>query len=119
MLARSISFLHLDPNLLSVYTLPKLKIRARSPTMVHSHPTPIALMSGCAMTVPMQEKMFLTKLLTAMPLDDLDGMNSVSIVVAAEKISMLLRPNSKLATLGTAQYRPLSMVQPNMMSALG
>lgn len=43
---------------------------------------------GAATIPPTQEKMFLIKLLTATPEDDLRGMNSVSIVVAIENISI-------------------------------
>lgn len=62
--------------------------KAQIPRMVKSHPFPMALMIGTPTAPPMQEKMFLTKLLTATPEEDLSGMNSVSIVVAIAKISM-------------------------------
>lgn len=56
--------------------------------IVKSHPFPMALMIGTATMAPTQEKMFRTKLLTATPLDDFLGMNSVNIVVAIANMSI-------------------------------
>jgi hypothetical protein len=55
---------------------------AMSPIIVHSHPLPRAPIRGAAMIAPTQENMFLTKLLTAIPVDALRDINSVNIVVA-------------------------------------
>lgn len=59
-------------------------------------------MIGAAIIPPTHENMFLTKLLTATPEDDLRGMNSVSIVVAIEKISIEPHPkkNEAIAWVG-------------------
>ena len=70
---------------------------AQIPIMVNTHPLPIAEIHGSATIAPKQEKMFRTKLLTATPEDARLGINSVSIVVAKPKISMLPMPKKKLA----------------------
>lgn len=67
--------------------------------MVKSQPFPMALMIGAATMDPTQEKMFRTKLLTATPLDDFWGMNSVSMVVAMAKINIDPMPKKKFATI--------------------
>ena len=68
---------------------------AITPNPVKSHPFPIAVIRGWAIIPPTQENRFLIKLLTATPDDDFRGMNSVSIVVAIEKMSILPRPKKK------------------------
>lgn len=67
--------------------------------MVKSQPLPIPWMMGDVTRVPTQEKMLRTKLLSATPVDDFFGMNSVSIVVAMLKISMDPTPKKKLAII--------------------
>jgi hypothetical protein len=67
------------------------------PNIVQSHPLPIVLMSGAATIPPTQEKMFLTKLLTAIPVDAFLDMNSVSIVVAIAKTSIEPTPKKNNA----------------------
>jgi hypothetical protein len=78
-------------------TTPGPLTSAITPKPVKSHPFPIASMSGCATTPPTQEKIFLTKLFTATPEEARLGMNSVSMVVAMAKMSMLPTPKKKLA----------------------
>ena len=94
--AASIFTLHPGPKRLMAQTTTLLH-SAMTPKMVNSHPFPMASISGCATTPPTHEKMLRTKLLTATPEDDLRGMNSVSIVVAMEKTSILPMPKKKLA----------------------
>ena len=65
--------------------------------MVNSHPLPMAEISGPATMAPTQEQMLRTKLFTATPDEARRGMNSVNIVVAAAKMSMLPMPKKKLA----------------------
>src|SRR5271170_7306483 len=83
----SIVSLHFGPKRLMAQIV-RLLNNAQTPKIVNSQPLPIAFMTGAAIMAPTQENMFLTKLLTATPLDDCLGMNSVSIVVAMAKISI-------------------------------
>lgn len=57
----------------------------------------MAWIIGAATTPPTHEKIFRRKLFTAMPVEALRGMNSVSIVVAMLKINMLPTPKKKFA----------------------
>lgn len=87
---------YLGPNLLiAQITLPLHS--AIAPTPVNSHPSPIAVISGCAVTAPTAEKILRTKLLAATPEEARRGMNSVSMVVAMAKMSMDPMPKKKLA----------------------
>lgn len=83
----SIVSLHFGPKRLMAQMV-RLLNNAQTPKIVNSQPLPTAFMIGAATMAPTQENMFLTKLLTATPLDDCLGMNSVSIVVAMAKISI-------------------------------
>jgi hypothetical protein len=83
----SIVSLHFGPKRLMAQIV-RLLNNAQTPKIVNSQPLPTAFMTGAATMAPTQENMFLTKLLTATPLDDCLGMNSVSIVVAMAKISI-------------------------------
>ena len=83
----SIVSLHFGPKRLMAQIV-RLLNNAQTPKIVNSQPLPTAFMTGAATMAPTQENMFLTKLLTATPLDDCLGMNSVSIVVATAKISI-------------------------------
>jgi hypothetical protein len=83
----SIVVLHFGPNRL-IAQIVRLLDSAHRPKIVKSHPFPIAFMTGAATIAPTQENMFRTKLLTATPLDDCLGMNSVSMVVAMAKMSI-------------------------------
>lgn len=62
------------------------------PRIVNSQPLPILAIKGAPMMPPMQEKMLRMKLLMATPEEERPGMNSVSMVVAMAKISMLPTP---------------------------
>jgi hypothetical protein len=83
----SIASLHFGPKRLMAQIV-RLLSNAQTPKIVNNQPLPTAFMIGAATMAPTQEKMFLTKLLTATPFDDCLGMNSVSIVVAMAKISI-------------------------------
>lgn len=87
------STLHLSENVFidSITPIP-LNIETR-PTIVHIHPLPIALIQGAATIPKTQEKIFLTKLLTAMPVDAFRGINSVNMVVDIAK--MIIDPKPK------------------------
>ncbi|KAG4219416.1 hypothetical protein PC116_g32104 [Phytophthora cactorum] len=87
--------------------------------MVISHPIPMAFTRGWPTIPPTQLNMFRTKLLRATPLLLFRGMNSVSIVVAALKTSMLPTPKKKLATDGAIQWIPYCNVQPDQINAPG
>jgi hypothetical protein len=52
-------------------------------------------MRGAARIPPAQEKMFLTKLLTAIPVDAFRGINSVNIVVDMAKTIIEPTPKKK------------------------
>ncbi len=126
---------YLGPNLLiAQITLPLHS--AITPTPVNSHPSPIALISGCAATAPTAEKILRTKLLAATPEEARRGMNSVSMVVAMAKMSMEPMPKKKLAIscerffshiyrqmddrpTGTGHITPFSAVQPYQIRAAG
>lgn len=69
-----------------------LEDTVQRPRMVNSQPLPIPLMMGAPTIAPIQLRIFRTKLFTATPDEDLFGMNSVSIVVAMAKMSMLPMP---------------------------
>lgn len=71
--------------------------KAQRPRIVNIQPLPMALTIGAATIPPTHENMFLIKLLTATPEDDLRGMNSVSIVVAIEKMSIEPQPKKNEA----------------------
>ncbi len=92
----SMRSLHAGPNLL-IAQITALLAAASTPMPVNSHPFPIAAMSGSAMIAPTQEQMLRTKLLAATPEEARLGMNSVSMVVAMAKMSMLPTPKKKLA----------------------
>jgi hypothetical protein len=77
---------------------------ATNPKKVQTHPLPTAPRIGAATTPPTHENMFLTKLLTAMPVEALRGMNSVSMVVAIPKMIMLPTPKKKLAMICYTNY---------------
>jgi len=81
----SIVSLHRRPDLLIAH-ITMLLANAQIPRTVNSQPSPIALITGAATIAPTHEKMFRIKLLTATPVDDFRGMNSVSIVVAIAKM---------------------------------
>lgn len=72
--------------------------------MVNNHPFPMASISGSATSDPTQEKMFRTKLLSAMPCDAWCGMNSVSIVVMAPNTSIVPTPKKKFAIIWWYSY---------------
>lgn len=69
------------------------------PRIVKSHPLPIPLMIGAVTTPATHEKIFRTKLLTATPVDDFRGMNSVSMVVDMLKMSIDPTPKMKHAII--------------------
>lgn len=92
------TFRHLGPYFL-IAQMTTLLAMAMTPRPVKSQPLPIAEINAersisllksragydylrSAVTAPMHEKMFLTKLLTATPEDAFLGMNSVNMVVA-------------------------------------
>jgi hypothetical protein len=81
----SILSLHRGPNFLIAH-ITMLLVNAQIPRIVNSQPSPIALIVGVATIAPTHEKMLRIKLLTATPVDDFRGMNSVSIVVAIAKM---------------------------------
>lgn len=110
--AASIAIRHFGAYLLIAKTTKPALTQQTMPTMVKSHPSPIAEMIGCVMTPPIQLKMLRTKLLTATPLLARLGMNSVNIVVATPKMIMLPRPKKKLAKHGATQRTPFSAVHP-------
>jgi len=67
-------------------------LNVQSPSIVKSHPLPMAPINGAPTIVPIQDRMFRQKLFTATPELDFCGMNSVSMVVDMAKISMLPIP---------------------------
>lgn len=68
------------------------ELRVQMPRMVNSQPLPMLAIRGAPMIPPMHEKMLRTKLFRATPEEERPGMNSVSMVVAMAKISMLPTP---------------------------
>lgn len=80
----------------------RLLANATRPRIVKVQPLPMAPMTGAATKEPMHENMFRMKLLTATPLDDFLGMNSVSMVVATLKMSIDPTPKKKLAIIWCA-----------------
>jgi hypothetical protein len=95
----SIPTLHLSEKVFidQITTIPLIKLT--KPNIVNSHPLPMAAMIGAATTPPTQEKMFLTKLLTAMPVDACLGINSVSMVVDMAKMIIEPMPKKKFAII--------------------
>ena len=93
----SISILHFSAYVFIDQMTPIPLTRAKRPMIVQSHPLPMARMSGAAMIPPTQENMFRTKLLTAIPVDALRGINSVNIVVAIANIIIDPTPKKKRA----------------------
>jgi hypothetical protein len=91
------SILHFSEYAFMDHMTPIPLMRAKRPMIVHSHPFPMALMRGAAIMPPTQENIFLTKLLTAMPVDALRGINSVNIVVAMANIIIDPTPKKKRA----------------------
>src|SRR5450432_1542017 len=75
---RSIFSLHRAPYLLIHHIINPLT-QVIMPNPVNNHPLPMASMSGLATIPPTQLKIFLTKLLTATPLELYMGINSVNI----------------------------------------
>ena len=58
------------------------------PRIVKSQPLPIEAINGAPTMPPIHDKMFRHRLFKATPEEDLPGINSVSIVVAIENISI-------------------------------
>lgn len=92
------SILHVSENVFIDKITPTPLTIATRPMIVHNHPLPIALIRGAATIPPIQAKMFLTKLLTAIPVDALRGRNSVNIVVDMAKMIMDPQPKKNNAT---------------------
>jgi hypothetical protein len=72
-------------------------IKATNPKIVQTQPFPMASIKGAPTRPPTQEKMFRTKLFTAIPVLAFLGINSVNMVVAIAKTIMAPTPKKKFA----------------------